>query len=763
MRKIKFAAIFFVATATLSLMAGTQYLYTEDWGTTNGQGGVTGAGNIDDVGWAGIATSQINGPYLGIFAASGPTDPSSGVILPANTAYFTHLLPNETTPGMLYTTDTLGTGSGGDSSFADINPTLYTNLAINLEIYDNNGNDTNYFAVRVGTSWYVATSFQLPYNTALPYPEFTNVTLIYTNPANVWQSLTQNANSVTIGSVATPSLTAPITGIGIVELPTDNGPDYNKLTITAFSPGGSSGTAATITAPAVTPQYSYVGGGASFLIEYGGTPPLTFIWETNGIPIGTDPRFIGANTNELTITNLNVSDSSVTYSVIVSNTAGSATNSGLNLNISTVPSSLLYAEDFPFVGPSGNLPISGVGWISSASGSTSIGIYQVGSSGLGDSFSYSGSATTNAYYTTDANDIGLSGLPFIDINPANYPAITFQAGFVPGNAAGQVSGAVSVYWAVDMAGTWYCSSQPQAIDLAALSPYQTYQYGFNPAATNWDNLTITGTNAIIGSQASGPLTGDITGTGLIIAHNTGSGSDMNFQDFEITTNSALGQPPDIGTNIPLSIAVSSGGGASFGVATETGTPPFGYYWKTNGVLVGTGPNIIGANTATLTLANVTAADNNMSVVGFVTNTAGADESDSIYSAAVLTVTNENVGFIYSEDFPFVGPIGGNYQISSVGWVEAVPNAPNALYQVAQNSSQGAVFAYSGVAGTTVNYTSSTADTNQAALPIRRHQPGRVAIPEHQRELFGFNFFSGYFAHIPIRQRNRVPGRTIEQR
>ncbi|MGH7980187.1 MAG: hypothetical protein ACREE6_12505, partial [Limisphaerales bacterium] len=625
MKKALFLAVFFAGAC--SMLAGTQNLYIEDWGTTNGGSSVTGNGNIGTVGWTGVATSQSAGPYLGIYQATGASDPATGTALPENTLYFTDLLPNDTAPGMFYTTDTSGAGSGGDSSFTDINPTLYTNLSINVEIMDSHTGDTNYFAVQVGGSWYAATSFPLPYNTSLSYPEFTNVTLNYMNAANVWQQLTIGSTSVSIWSVATPSLTAPITGIGIVELPTDNGANYNELTITAYSSGGSSATAATITAPAITPQYSYVGGGASFLIEAAGTSPLTYIWETNGVPIGNDARFTGTTNAELTISNLSMSDASVVYSVIVTNLAGGATNGNLSLNISAVPAAVLYAEDFPYVGPNGNLSITGAGWVSSASAGTSVGIYEAGP-GLGDVFSYSGSATTNAYYTTDTNDIGLSGLPFADINPANYPAITFQAGFVPGNAAGQVAGAMSVYWAVAMNGTWYCSAQPQAINLAALSPYQTYQYGFNPAAASWNNLTITGTNAIIGSQASVPLTGNITGAGLIVAHNDNSGSDMNFQDFEILTNPAVGLAPMIGTNIPLSAAVASGGGVSFGVATESGTPPFGYYWTTNGVVVTNGPGVFGADTATLTLANLNAGDNGISVVAFVTNAAGADESDS---------------------------------------------------------------------------------------------------------------------------------------
>ncbi|MGH7975079.1 MAG: hypothetical protein ACREC8_00295, partial [Limisphaerales bacterium] len=402
-------------------------------------------------------------------------------------------------------------------------------------------------------------------------------------------------------------------------------------------------------------------------------------------------------------------------SVIVTNFFGSATNGSLQLIVSNVPPGLLYAENFPYVGPNGNLPISGVGWVSAASASTSIGIYSAGP-GLGDVFSYSSAATTNVYYTTDTNDTGLSGLPFVDINPASYPAITFQAGFVPGNAAGQAPGAISVYWAVAMNGTWYCSTQPAQIALSALSPYQTYQYGFNPVATNWNNLLITSNSATIGIQASSDLTGNITGAGLVIAHNDASGSDMNFQNFEIITNKAVGTAPVINTDIPLAVGVASGGGASFGVSAS-GTQPFTYGWTTNGVPVHDGGRVSGSTTMTLTIANLNSADNNMQIVAFITNSAGTDRSDNIYGATTLTVTNPPVGLIYSEAFPFVGPVVGNYPISSAGWVEAVPSAPPALFQTTAETSQGAVFAYYGAPATTVYYTTTASDTNQSGLPF----------------------------------------------
>lgn len=714
MKKILSLAVLLGALHVAS--AGTTNIYVEDWGTTNGGSAVLANGTLNLVGWTGVAVSQTAGPYLGVYAASGPTDGGSGAPLPANTVYFQDLLPNQTSPGMFYTQNGVGAGSGGDSAFTAINPALYSNLTFSVEI-TGNVTDTNYFAVKIGSTWYVSTTQLIPATAGGTV--FTNATLVYKNPANVWDTLTIGATSVTIGSVASPNLSSAIAGIGIVELPTAAGFNYNQLAITAYSP--TEVTNPPVITPAISPQYSYVGGGASFLMSSSGTKPLTYIWETNGVPLTSGGRYFGTTNNMLTITNLNANDALAAYSVIVTNIIGSATNSGLTLVVSNVPPNLLYAEDFPWIGPSGNLPITGVGWASSAPATTVVGIYQVGG-GVGDCFSYSTVATTNAYYTTDTNDTGYSGLPFVDINPASYPAITFQAGFVPGNAAGQVSGAISVYWAVQMtdpiSGTnWYCSKQAAPITLTALSPYLTYQYGFNPAATNWNNLTITSSNAIIGSETSGALTGNITGAGLIVAHNDASGSDMNFQNFEIITNLAVGTAPSIGTDFPLSVGVASGGGASFGVSTVSGSAPFTYGWTTNGVPVHDGGGVSGSTTPILTLANLNGDDNGMQIVAFVTNSAGSDESDSIYNAATLTVTNAPVGLIYSEAFPFVGPVAGNYPISSVGWVEAVPNAPNALFQATAQTSEGAVFAYLGTSGTTVYYTTTTSDTNQSGLPF----------------------------------------------
>ena len=237
--------------------AATTNVYVQDWGT--GNTGVTGNGNINTVGWTGVAVSQTAGPYLGIYTATGANDPDTGESLPENTLYFTILLPNQTTPGMFYTTTEGGTGAGGNSAFAAIDPTQYTNLTLSVEIrYDGAGFGTNYFAVRMGSSWYVSTTMLPDYTGG--YPAFTNATVLFTNVASAWRNLTVGTTNVTIGSPPGSNLSGLITGIGIVELPTAGGGNYNRLAVTAFVPGeGPPPTAPTITSGTPISQTTYEG------------------------------------------------------------------------------------------------------------------------------------------------------------------------------------------------------------------------------------------------------------------------------------------------------------------------------------------------------------------------------------------------------------------------------------------------------------------------------------------------------------------------
>jgi hypothetical protein len=720
--------------------------YTENWGT--GTAAALGNGSLPNFGWIGIAQSQTAQPYLGIFAASpAPTDSQLGT-LPANTVYFSGLTGTSQTngPGMFYTTTNLPTPFG--SVFTNLDPVAITNLTFNVEVVNAGGNTTNYFAVFVGSAWYVALNNPLPVSAT-----YTNWTMVYVTNAAVWNNLTIDGSLtfVTIGGTAGADLSGPITGVGIVSMNNTNitgtpGLNYNRIVINQgkqdfpVSP-------ATNSTPATQPLAVYAGGAVTFAPGFGGTAPLVFNWQTNGvnigtaanIPSGTGSHYLGASTTRLTITNITVNDIT-NFSVVCTNLYGAATNSGIVVYVVPPPPGLLYAEIFPTVGFAGNNSLANVGWVgistANSAGGAGGGSGVFANNGNGnnlvpgtfggstaDEFTFGTSAYgTNACYTTTTNDFGNSGLPFPVINPASYPAVSFQCAFAAG---GQGLNGVTTYWMVQMSdsvgGTtnWYSSSSPITI----LGGYATNQFAFSTAKTNWNNLTITGQLAAAGSQPANDLAGNITGAGLLFTHTKNSG--VNFQNFEIITNAVTVYVPNIGVNYPIDLGVPSGGGASFGVAVSTpASPPFTYDWTTNGVPAHDGGRVSGSTTATLTIANVTASDNNMQIVAFVTNSAGFDESDSgtaYGQATTLTVTNPPVGLVYSEQVPFVGPVGGNYSIGSIGWAEAVSGTPFTVFRrgTAGTTSQGdgAVFAFLGSANTTVYYTTSATDTNQSGLPF----------------------------------------------
>ena len=747
------ALLFGVLFGAPSLASATTF-YTNDWGSV--KEGLAPANNNAILqsyyGWTVIANSQ-NGPYvvntgeyIGTGNYPGANDPANGLGLPSNAAYMTGLVYTNQTPqgAMIYTTNGAGAGIFGDSAFTSIvNPASISNLTLNVEFYYTATYLTNYFAVQVGGQWYAETSDQFPSFLNPGGNTFTNVALVLTNTANVWSPVTidSSLHFVTIGSPGSqPNFSQTLTGIGIIELCNTSigsgtpGGNYSMIVINQ-GPSDFPNSPATNTIGALTPLGVYAGGGVTFAPSFTGTPTLVSRWQTNGVNIGiganvaspNGSHYLGAQTTLLIITNVSANDalSGITnFSVVVTNFFGKATNSGITLNIITPPPGLLYAEVFPLVGSDGGTSLPGVGWAAVSSGT--YGIFSQGGNSFGSTvgggtvFDYAGAAATNVFYTTITNDTGLSGLPFRTITNANYPTLTFQCAFSLGGA-GALSD-MQVHWAVQMrdsvGGTnWYYSASPIQ---PVLSGYLTNQFAFSTAATNWNNMTIVSNVATLGGPASGALVGKITGAGLVIVHT--AVSDMNFENFEITTNALTILPPVIGTDYPIDVGVPSGGGASFGVATVTGSQPFTYGWTTNGVAVHDGGRVSGSTTATLTIANLNANDNGMQIIAFVTNSAGTDESDTyLATPTTLTVTNGPVGEIYLDQFPFVGPVTANYAISGVGWSEAVSGTPFTVFRRGTagltDQGDGAVFAFFGSAATNVYYTTTGTDTNQSGLPF----------------------------------------------
>ena len=83
--------------------------------------------------------------------------------------------------------------------------------------------------------------------------------------------------------------------------------------------------------------------------------------------------------------------------------------------------------------------------------------------------------------------------------------------------------------------------------------FTTYSLPFNPAAANWNNLTVIQLGGIIGSPAANNLKGVMTGAGLVFV-TVGTGGNFNFDNFIITGSGVGGinVGPLAGGNINLS-------------------------------------------------------------------------------------------------------------------------------------------------------------------------------------------------------------------
>src|SRR5579862_4810094 len=197
----------------------------------------------------------------------------------------------------------------------------------------------------------------------------------------------------------------------------------------------------------------------------------------------------------------------------------------------------LYRETFPFPGMSGDFPVSTVGWANDVVSIPGVPgrLYQ-NSGADGAVFAYQNAAATTAFYTSTVLSAS-NGAAFPSINTALYSGITFSTDIQPSLTPANVT----ARFAVQMnSGSWFVSTNTLPVP-ATTGAFATYSNVFHPAAAGWDSLTVsgngTGNGATIGPAASGDLTGNITGAGLVFTH-TSTGGTFNFDNFTITTASA---------------------------------------------------------------------------------------------------------------------------------------------------------------------------------------------------------------------------------
>jgi hypothetical protein len=127
------------------------------------------------------------------------------------------------------------------------------------------------------------------------------------------------------------------------------------------------------------------------------------------------------------------------------------------------------------------------------------------------------------FYTTNGSGSGIYGdWAFTSINPALFTNLDFSV-YAQWNYAG--SNLLS-WFAVQAGGAWYVSTNHPIIpNQTGGNSFHRTDMIYNPAATNWNNLTV-GSSVAIGGPAAAGLSGPITGIGLV-AKSTGGWWNVN--------------------------------------------------------------------------------------------------------------------------------------------------------------------------------------------------------------------------------------------
>jgi len=451
------------------------------------------------------------------------------------------------------------------------------------------------------------------------------------------------------------------TGLTITNTPPDafpGGSDYlldYRLIATATLSTTSAVVAldvASATSPTVSANISpisfsgYVGGTLTLTASFVGTQPITNQWQTDAGQTGTFTNIPGATTGTLTITNLQTYNAG-NYRLLASNVEGSTTSSSANVTVQPI----IYAENF-------NLPtspdqsVTNVGWINDISG----GNNRIFSGNGGLTFpncavySSPGPAIPEAFYATTASANGgpygpggsVSNKQVLPpINLATVQNLTFAVDFNL-NGSSTYNGLICV----QIAGQWYVSNvgllpQPNS------QTFVTGTYPFNGAAGTWNLLTVSGTGSLnntnfptIGAATTAPLSGVITGVGVVVQHLTAG--DVQFDNFTILGSVPSTKLPVI-TSSPSSTTNYTGTTATFRVGANTNGTTAGltFQWQTNTAVgsstwgnLSNGGQFSGVTLDTLSVANVSTAVNHRDYRVIVTDGFGSVTSTP---AATLTV------------------------------------------------------------------------------------------------------------------------------
>jgi hypothetical protein len=356
------------------------------------------------------------------------------------------------------------------------------------------------------------------------------------------------------------------------------------------------------TAPTITAQPQSqsvtVGSTATFSVVAAGTAPLSYQWLENGTAI------VGATSSSFTTPATVSGDSGSTFSVQVSNTAGSMVSNSATLTVtaaSVAPTITTQPE-------SQSVTVGAAAAFTVVASGTAPLSYQWSKNGT----AIAGATTVN--YTTPATVSGDNGSTF-----------SVQVS----NAAGSKTSNTATLTVTAAAAAPTITTQPQSqsVTVGATANFTVVATGTAPLSYQWskNGTAIAGaTSASYTTPAT--VSGDSGSTFSVQVSNTAGSKTSNTGT--LTVNPAP-VPPTITTQ-PQSQTVTVGSTVTFSVVA-TGTAPLSYQWSKNTTAIS------GATGSSYTTPATVSGDNGTTFTVAVTNSAGSQTS----SPATLTVNSSS--------------------------------------------------------------------------------------------------------------------------